>query len=140
MSSEFRKVTNCWDFEHRTSFPRNSKANRKVESALKTAKDLLRKALSAGTDPYIAIFDYCNTPTQGVGSSPAQRLMNRRTRTLLPTTKTHLQPRVPESERPIQQLNRRQFQQSRYYNQHARALPTLKEGDVVRKKPFQSGK
>ena len=65
--------------------------------------------------------------------------MNRRTRTLLPTTKSLLQPRAPQSERDIQQLNRRQFQQSRYYNQHARDLPTLKEGDVVCMKPFQLG-
>ena len=135
VSSEIRKFANDWDFEYRTSSPGNSKANGKVEKA----KNLLRKALSAGTDPYIAILDYRNTPTQGMESSPAQRLMNRRTRTLLPTTKTLLQPRALQSERDIQQLNKRQFQQSRYYNQHARDLSTLKEGDVVRMKPFQLG-
>ena len=139
VSSEFRKFANEWDFEHRTSSPGNSKANGKVESAVKTAKNLLRKALSARTDPYIAILDYRNTPTQGMESSPAQRLMNRRTRTLLPTTKTLLQPSVPQSERDVQQLNRRQFQQCKYYNQHARDLPPLKEGDVVRIKPFRLG-
>ena len=107
VSSEFRKFANDWDFEHRTSSPGNSKANSKVE----TAKNLLlRKALSAGTDPYIAILDYRNTPTQGMESSPAHRLMNRRTRALLPTTKTLLPPRAPQSERDIQQLNRRKFQ------------------------------
>ena len=127
---QFRKFANDWDFEHRTSSPGNSKANGKVESAVKTAKNLLRKALSARTDPYIAILDYRNTPTQG---------MNRRTTTLLPTTKTLLQPRAPQSERDIQQLNRRQFQQSKYYNKHARDLPTLKVGDVVCMKPFQLG-
>lgn len=31
MLSEFRKLTNDWDFEHRTSSPGNSKANGKVE-------------------------------------------------------------------------------------------------------------
>ena len=51
VSSEFRKFANDWDFEHRTSSPGNSKANGKVESAVKTAKNLLRKALSARTDP-----------------------------------------------------------------------------------------
>ena len=70
-------------------------------------------------------------------SSPAQRLMNRRTRTLLPTMKTVLQPRAPHSERDIQQLNKRQFHQSRYYNQHACDLFSLEEGDVVCMKPFQ---
>ena len=115
VSSEFRKFANEWDFEHRTSSPGNSKANSKVESAVKTAKNLLRKALSDRTDPYIAIIlDYRNTPTKGMESSPAQRLMNRRTRTLLPKTKTLLQPRAPQSERDVQQLNRRQFQQCKY--------------------------
>ena len=110
VSSQFRKLANDWDFEHRTSSPGNSKANSKVE----TAKNLLlRKALSAGTDPYIAILDYRNTPLQGMESNAAQRLMNRRTRTLLPTTKSLLQPRAPQSERDIQQLNKRQFHQSR---------------------------
>ena len=71
VSSEFRKFANDWDFEHRTSSAGNSKANGKVESAVKTAKNLLRKALSAGTDPYIAILDYRNTRTQGMESSPA---------------------------------------------------------------------
>ena len=123
VSSEFRKFANDWDFEHRTSSPGNSKDNGKVESAVKTAKNLLHKALSARTDPYIAILDYRNTPTQGMESNPAQRLMNRRTRTLLPTTKTLLYPRALQSERDIQQLNGRQFQQSKYYN-HARDLPT----------------
>lgn len=80
--------------------------NGKVESAVKTAKSLLCKALSAGTDPHMAILDYCNTPTQGMDSSPAQRLMNRRTRTLLPTMETLLQPRAPQSEQNIQQLNK----------------------------------
>ena len=137
VSSEFRKFAKDWDFEHRTSSPGNSKDNGKVKSAVKTAKNLLRKVLSARTDPYIAILDYRNTPTQGMESNPAQRLMNRRTRTLLPTTL--VQPRAPQSERHIQELNGRQFQQSKYYNQHPRDLPTLKEGDVVCMKPFQLG-
>jgi hypothetical protein len=37
-------------------------------------------------DPYLAILDFRNTPTQGFNTSPAQRLMNRRTNTV--TTKT----------------------------------------------------
>ena len=72
-------------------------------------------------------------------SSPVQRLMNRRTRTLLPTTKALLQPTMPQTDREVKDLTRRQAQQSKYYNKHARDLPTLTEGDVVRMKPFQMG-
>ena len=60
--SEFRKLANDWEFEHRTSSPGKNKANGKVESAVKTAKNLLCKAFSAGTDPRIAILDDHNTP------------------------------------------------------------------------------
>ena len=92
VSAEFRKFAKEWDFQQRTSSPGNSKGNGKVESAVKTAKNLLRKGLDTRADPFIAILDYRNTPTQGMNTSPVQRLMNRRTHTLLPTTKALLQP------------------------------------------------
>ena len=83
-----------WGFEHRTSSPGNSKANSKAESAVKTAKRLIRKVIEAREEPYLAILDYRNTPTQGMAFSPVKRLMNRRTKTLIPPAATLLQPRV----------------------------------------------
>lgn len=94
--SEFREFANEWD---RTRSPGNSKANEKEQSTVKTANTFLLKALSAGTDPYIAILDYRNTPTQEMESSAVKRLMNGRKITLLPTRKTLLQPRAQQSER-----------------------------------------
>ena len=76
-SSEFTKFAKEQDFEHRTESPGNSKANGKAESAVKTAKNHTQKVLDSKTDLYIAIFDYCNMQTQGLESSPVQRLMNR---------------------------------------------------------------
>ena len=69
--NEFATFAHTWEFKHCTISPGNSKANGKVESAVKTAKRLLHKALEAGTDPYLAILDYRNMPTQGIRSSPA---------------------------------------------------------------------
>ena len=137
-SVEFQKFANDWDFEHRTISPGNSKANRKAESAVKTAKNLIRKALDTQTDPYIAILDYRNTPTQGMKSSPVQHLMNRRTRTLLPTTNALLQPQSATTDQDIKDLTKRQQQQTVRYNQHARDLLPLAKGDV-RMKPFRLG-
>jgi transposase InsO family protein len=139
-AEEFATFAGAWDFEHRTSSPGNSKANGKAESAVKTAKMLIRKALEARTDPYLAILDYRNTPTQGMESSPVQRLMNRRTRTLIPTTATLLQPGVAGRNREIRDLNKRQEQQAKYYNRTAKDLPKLEEGEMVRMKPFRMGK
>jgi transposase InsO family protein len=141
VSSEFKKFSKEWDFEQRTSSPGNSKGNGKFESAVKTAKNLIRKALDAGTDPYLAILDYRNTGAQGMESSPVQRLMNRRTLTLLPTTKALLESRTTRPHQDIKDLSKRQQQQSKYYNPHTRALTQLDKGDVVRirMKPFQLG-
>jgi beta-lactamase class D len=86
LSLEFQKFSKEWDFEQSTRSPGKRKGNGKVsakESAVKVAKNLIRKALDAGSDPYLSILDYRNTPIQGMESSPVQRLINRRTRTLL---------------------------------------------------------
>ena len=57
--------------------------NGKVESAVKMAKNLFRKAREDKADPYLAMLDHRNTPAKGL-LSPAQKLMSR-TKTLLPT-------------------------------------------------------
>ena len=114
--NEFTTFACTWEFQHCTISPGNSKANGKVESAVKTAKRLLRKALQADTDPYLAILDYRNTPTQGIGSGPAQRLMSRRTKTLLPTTNQLLQPQARKQAEEQAKLIERQQKQKWYYD------------------------
>lgn len=42
----------------------------------------------------MAILDFWNTPTQVFGTSPAQRLVSRRTRTLLALKRSLLKPKV----------------------------------------------
>ena len=93
-SDKFANFAETCDFEHLTSSPGNSKANGKAKSGVKTAKRILKKSIRAGTDPYLAALDYRNSPTQGMTTSPAQRLMSRRTKTLLPTTQNLLLPRT----------------------------------------------
>ena len=119
--NKFATFARTWQFEHCTISPGNSKANGKVESAVKTAKRLLRKALTASTDPYLAILDYRNTPTQGVGSSPAQRLMSRRTKTLLPTMNQLLQPQAGKPADDRARLIERQHKQKWYHDRTARS-------------------
>ncbi|KAJ8398719.1 hypothetical protein AAFF_G00419160, partial [Aldrovandia affinis] len=79
---------------HVTSSPRHPKANGKAESAVKIAKNLLRKAAHDGDDPWKAILHWRNTPTENMGSSPAQRLMSRRLKTSIPATNKLLEPVV----------------------------------------------
>ena len=58
------------------SSPYYSRANGKAESAVKIAKNILKK--SRHEDPYLVLLAYRNTPQQGCSYSPAQRLMSRR--------------------------------------------------------------
>ena len=139
-SSEFKSFTKKWGIEHTTTSPYHSKANGKVESAVKTAKRMLRKTSKSGEDQYLALLNIRNTPTQGVASSPAQRLLGRRTRSLLPSTRSLLEPRNPPNLYEMEQLQLNQKRQQCYYNRSAHDLPALNVGDTVRMKPFVLGK
>ena len=137
--AEFRKFTRAWDIEHTPTSPYNSKANGKVEAAVKSAKRLLRKTAKGGDDFYLGLLAERNIPSQGIGSSPVQRLMNRRTRTLLPTTSNLLEPKNLKTSNGREKLRDVQKRQARYYNTSAHDLPVLSEGDTVRIKPFVQG-
>lgn len=83
-SAEFADFAHLWEFDHITSSPHYPQSNGKAEQAVKVAEQILKKAKHSKSDPYLALLDYRNTPTQHVGTSPAMRLMGRRTKTFLP--------------------------------------------------------
>ena len=62
------------------------------ESAVKTAKRLVKRALLAQEDAYLSLLDLRNTPTQGMTTCPGERMLNRRTKTLLPTAAAEIEP------------------------------------------------
>ncbi|KAK7901627.1 hypothetical protein WMY93_018396 [Mugilogobius chulae] len=136
-SQEFKSFSTKWEFQHRTSSPGYPQSNGKAESAVKTAKRLMKKAAAAGQDPYLAILDHRNTPSQGLNTSPAQRLLCRRTRTLLPTKETLLEPKITNDQHGLSNNRRRQ---EKYYNRTAKNLDCFKEGDSVRVQPFEPHK
>ena len=59
------------------------------------AKDSLK---SAKKQDLTSTLHCWTTPSSGLETNPAQRLHNRRTRTLLPTSAIQLQPRIPNDE------------------------------------------
>ncbi|XP_021170215.2 uncharacterized protein K02A2.6-like [Fundulus heteroclitus] len=136
-SLEFQHFSQKWGFEHRTSSPGYPQSNGKAESAVKTAKRLMLKAAAARQDPYLAMLDHRNTPSQGLNTSPAQRLLIRRTRTLLPTKDTLLKPEVTHNEQGLKYNRQRQ---EKYYNRTAKDMDTLKGGDSVRVQPWDTHK
>ena len=86
------------------------------------------------------LLDFRNTPSQGMDSSPVHRLMNRRTKTLFPTTSQLLVPKSSNTELDRDKLRLKQEKQAHRYNKSANDLPVLSEGDVVRMQPFILGK
>ncbi|CAB3985408.1 Transposon Ty3-G Gag-Pol poly, partial [Paramuricea clavata] len=131
-ATEFSAFARDWQFKHLTSSPRYPQSNGRAENAVKTCKMLMTKAKAAGQDPLLAFLDWRNTPTEGLGSSPAQRLMGRRTRTLLPTHKNLLKQPINEGTRD--KLAARKSRQIRHYNKTHHPLKPLKKGQAIRMK------
>ena len=92
-SQEFKDFARAWDFEHVTSSPLYPQSNGLAERTVQTAKALMDKAHAQRTDPYLSLLEYRNTPVDGL-KSPAQLLMSRRLRSILPTTDKQLEPEL----------------------------------------------
>ena len=122
-SREFQQFMTNYDIEDVTSYPHHPKSNGKVENAITTAGNLLKNSKTAGTDFYLALLAWRNTPSEGLESSPAQRMFGRRTRTLIPTTSELLKPKIVEDVQ--RKLLRRKRLQAKHYNISAKELPPL---------------
>jgi hypothetical protein len=85
-STEFATFAGKWGFEHTTS-PHYPQWNRKAENAVKTVKRFT-KCSETGQSEFLALLD---TPSEGTGTSPSQRFLGRRCRTLLPISRSLLQ-------------------------------------------------
>ena len=134
---QFTFFANQWGFEHRPGSPGRQQTNGKAEAAVKQAKRLLRRSKETKGDLHLALLAMRNTPTESMGTSPPQRLLGRRCRTLLPTTKGLLKPQTVPTEEVKKKTQASQARQANYYNQGAKDLSSLEEGDVVRMRPFR---
>ena len=133
-SQEFHEFSLTWEFNHVTSSPHHPKSNGKAESSVKAVKQLFKKAEQDGKDPWLALLDYRNTPTEGINTSPAQRLMSLRTHTLLPTASSLLPPEVCTHSTDKLELKRQKAKF--YHDRHVMPLPELEIGQEVRIQPL----
>ena len=67
-SQDFRKSVDCWGIEHVLTSPYHPRSNGKAESAVKTTKTLMAKAAHSGSDLFLMLLEYRNTPTQSLDS------------------------------------------------------------------------
>ena len=129
-SKEFRSFAQQYEFEHVSSSPGYPQSNGKAESAVKQAKRIMEKAIAAKEDPYLALVAHRNTPSDGMTTSPAQRLFGRKTRTRLPTSSRLLDP-VGETATAREELTKAKFKQALYFDRTAKPLPELQICDPV---------
>lgn len=59
-------------FKHTTSSPHRPQSNRKAVNAVKTVKRLFTKSKESGQLEFLALVDWRNTPSEGIGLSPTQ--------------------------------------------------------------------
>ena len=118
-------------FEHVTSSPRYPQSNGKAENAVKTVKRLFSKCKETGQSEFLAHLDWRNTPTEGIGTSPAQRFLGRRCKTLLPMTGSLLEPRYPTKD-DARAINHQKQRQQHYYDRQVKPLKPIEPGKAVR--------
>ena len=87
-SKDYMDFASLYGFKHTTSSPYHSQGNGRAEAAVKVSESMLKKS----DDFQLALLNYRNTPPKGHTYSPAQRMVNRRTRTMLPTPDHLLEP------------------------------------------------
>ena len=93
-SEAFKDFACSYGFQHCTSSPHYPQLNGRAEKAVQTIKSLIKKANDDKKDIYLALLELRNTPINDLLGSPAQRLMGRRTKTLLPTSNQLLTPKT----------------------------------------------
>ena len=118
--AEFAQFANTWGFIPSTSSPRYPQSNGLAEKAVQTAKRIVMKATASGRDPYIALLEYRTTPISDCGKSPAQLLMSRRLRSILPSTPASLQPVLVNPEDTQMRFEEKQVKQKTFCDRIAR--------------------
>ena len=91
---------------------------------------VIKKCHAASQSEYRALMDWRNTPSEGIGASPAQRFLGRCCKTLLPFTVSLLHPRYP-TEEDTDALNGQKRRQEFYYNRQVKPLKPIVPGDTI---------
>ena len=82
----------------------------------------------------LALLDWRNSPTPVVKTSPVQRLMSKRTKSLLPIDSKLLYPKVVDNVQ--NDVLCKSAKSKKSYDRNCMSLPVLRKGDVVRVQPL----
>ena len=115
----FKRFCAEYGIKATTSSPTYPQSNGQSERCVQTVKNLLIKSLRSGEDANIALLNYRSTPISNAIPSPAQLLMSRNIRTLLPTPPRFLKPQSMDNEQIKTELQQRQTMQKMQFDKHA---------------------
>lgn len=115
-SREFAEFAERYDFAHVVSSPRFPRSNGLAEKGVQVVKRLIKKCAHSGEDFWLALLTYRASPLENE-ASPAELLMNRRLRTLIPDF----------SVKPSRRVRKHPQNKLR-----GRDLSPLRDGEVVR--------
>ncbi|XP_062573713.1 uncharacterized protein K02A2.6-like [Saccostrea cucullata] len=133
-SQDLSTFAQDYDFSHVTSSPKYPKSNGLAEKTVQIAKRILDKSKADGKDYNLGLVEYRTTPLS-LGYSPAQLLMSRKLRSILPVVPDDLKPKVPVRVKELMEAEREK--QKGYYDRSAKPFPLLSVGDSIR---YQEGK
>ncbi|GBN81685.1 Transposon Tf2-11 polyprotein, partial [Araneus ventricosus] len=127
-SKEFIEFCTNWDIFFNPSSPGFPRSNGQVERCVQTVKSSLVKAAQDKNDAHLVLMEYRNTPMDGL-PSPAEILMGRRIRTLIPALPSQYDPHYDCS--AVQERLRFRQQRQHKYDLHSRPLKPLQENQEV---------
>ncbi len=115
-SREFADFCKAYGIQHKPSSPFHARSNGEAERAVQTVKRLWEK----NDDKQLSLLDYRTTPLENLRLSPAQLLMGRRPRNLLPANKKLLEPTQHDMVEVRRYLQGEKNKQKFYYDKARR--------------------
>ena len=107
-SDEFKQFCQQWGFSHISVSLYHPQANGLAEKSIQIVKRLLTKANEIQSDPYLSLLEYRNSTIDNL-ASPAQLLMSRHLRSVLPITLNQLTPEAIDPSHVSEQLEKNNY-------------------------------
>lgn len=140
-SHKYKAFSEEYGFKISTSSPTYAQSNGMSESAVATAKRILKKAHDAKTNYLYSLLEYRNTPIPEIGTSPAEMMFGRKLRSKLPVEEKSLKQRNTETVRET--IARNHIRMQKHYNRNATSRPEFHPNQNVliqKKKQWQPAK
>ncbi|RYE25775.1 MAG: hypothetical protein EOP45_04450 [Sphingobacteriaceae bacterium] len=98
---------------------------------------MIKKTMVEKTDLWQALLEYRNTPLKEINASPAELLMSRKTRTLVPASKNLFQPNVvPNINKNI---NKKNDTRKKHYDRNSKPKDSFNKEDKIWYHDVKSG-